>query len=160
MAVEAVMPIFRAAVDAAEQHILRMHSQDFGTVDAPSVAGASPYMADLVRHISHCRCNPPCSSKAFPQWGSTQPWCDLHCLRCMMRGSGILSDGSQARCVERSGAAANASMVVPWEPSNFGGRKAAIYQFESDFLLMLIPAYMKESVRIMPLNARYAQAPQ
>lgn len=56
MAVEAVMPIFRAAVDAAEQHILRMHAQDFGTADEPAVAGASPYMADLVRHISHCRC--------------------------------------------------------------------------------------------------------
>ena len=55
VAVEAVMPIFRAAVDAAEQHVLRMHSQDFGTADVPSVAGASPYMADLVRHISHCR---------------------------------------------------------------------------------------------------------
>ena len=39
VAVEAVMPIFRAAVDAAEQHVLRMHSQDFGTADAPSVAG-------------------------------------------------------------------------------------------------------------------------
>ena len=57
MAVDAVMPIFRAAVDAAEQHILRMHAQDFGAgAEAPAVAGASPYMADLVRHISHCRC--------------------------------------------------------------------------------------------------------
>ncbi|CAK0784167.1 hypothetical protein CVIRNUC_007370 [Coccomyxa viridis] len=55
MAVDAVMPIFRAAVDAAEQHILRMHAQDFGRAEAPAVAGASPYMADLVRHISHCR---------------------------------------------------------------------------------------------------------
>ena len=61
VAVEAVMPVFRAAVDAAEQHILRMHSQDFDAADAPSVAGASPYMADLVRHISHCRPAPPCS---------------------------------------------------------------------------------------------------
>ena len=56
VAVDAVMPIFRAAVDAAEQHILRMHAQDFGRAEAPAVAGASPYMADLVRHISHCRC--------------------------------------------------------------------------------------------------------
>ena len=49
------MPIFRAAVDAAEQAILRMHTQDFGGAEAPSVAGASPYMAELVCHISHCR---------------------------------------------------------------------------------------------------------
>ena len=61
-AVEAVMPLFRAAVDAAEQHILRMHAQDFGGADAPAVAGASPYMADLVRHLSHCRHAPPRSS--------------------------------------------------------------------------------------------------
>lgn len=60
VAVEAVMPVFRAAVDAAEQHVLRMHAQDFGAADAPSVAGASPYMADLIRHISHCRPVPPC----------------------------------------------------------------------------------------------------
>ena len=65
MAVEAVMPIFRAAVDAAEQHILRMHLQDFGAADAPSVAGASPYMADLVRHISHCRCAAAAGGRSF-----------------------------------------------------------------------------------------------
>lgn len=52
VAVEAVMPLFRAAVDDAEQHILRMHSQDFGTATAPDVAGASPYMAQLTRHIA------------------------------------------------------------------------------------------------------------
>ena len=69
VAVEAVMPVFRAAVDTAEQHVLRMHSQDFGTADAPSVAGASPYMADLVRHISHCRFALPCPMAGFSgQW--------------------------------------------------------------------------------------------
>ncbi len=52
MAVEAVMPLFRAAVDVAEQHILRMHAQDFGTATPPDVAGASPYMAQLTRHIA------------------------------------------------------------------------------------------------------------
>lgn len=56
VAVEAVVPLFRAAVDAAEQHILRMHAQDFGAASAPAVAGASPYMADLTRHIALCRC--------------------------------------------------------------------------------------------------------
>ncbi|EIE21637.1 hypothetical protein COCSUDRAFT_30131 [Coccomyxa subellipsoidea C-169] len=55
VAVEAVVPLFRAAVDAAEQHILRMHAQDFGAASAPAVAGASPYMADLTRHIALCR---------------------------------------------------------------------------------------------------------
>lgn len=58
VAVEAVMPLFRAAVDAAEAAVLRMHSQDFGAASAPPVAGASPYMADLTRHIAHCRCPP------------------------------------------------------------------------------------------------------
>lgn len=65
VAVDAVMPIFRAAVDAAEQHILRMHAQDFGRAEAPAVAGASPYMADLVRHISHCRCAVVAASRSF-----------------------------------------------------------------------------------------------
>jgi hypothetical protein len=58
VAVEAVVPLFRAAVDSAEQHILRMHAQDFGAASAPAVAGASPYMADLTRHIALCRCHP------------------------------------------------------------------------------------------------------
>ncbi len=49
------MPLFRAAVDAAEQAVLRMHSHDFGAASAPSIAGASPYMADLTRHIALCR---------------------------------------------------------------------------------------------------------
>jgi hypothetical protein len=52
VAVEAVMPLFRAAVEVAEQHILSMHSHDFGAATAPEVAGASPYMAQLTRHIA------------------------------------------------------------------------------------------------------------
>ena len=59
VAVEAVMPLFRAAVDAAEQAVLRMHSHGFGAASAPSVAGASPYMADLTRHIALCRSTSP-----------------------------------------------------------------------------------------------------
>ena len=84
MAVEAVMPIFRAAVDASEQHILRMHSQDFGTADAPSVAGASPYMADLVRHISHCRPVPPCSHTSMGT-GSPPGACMHACMHCCVK---------------------------------------------------------------------------
>ncbi len=57
-AVEAVMPLFRAAVDAAEAALLKMHTQDWGADAAPAVAQASPYMAELVRHIVHCRCGP------------------------------------------------------------------------------------------------------
>jgi hypothetical protein len=55
VAVEAVLPLFRAAVDAAEGALLRMHAQDWGGADAPDVARASPYMADLARHLAHCR---------------------------------------------------------------------------------------------------------
>ena len=59
MAVDAVMPIFRAAVDAAEQHILRMHVQDFGGAQAPAVAGPRPTW--------------PTSSATSPTAGAPQP---------------------------------------------------------------------------------------
>ncbi len=91
MAVEAVMPIFRAAVDAAEQHVLRMHSQDFGTADAPSVAGASPYMADLVRHISHCRCVPPCSSMAGLFCNAALQSTGVVCIGCRCTNVAVVS---------------------------------------------------------------------
>ena len=59
-AVEAVLPLFRTAVDAAEGALLRMHAQDWGGSDAPDVARPSPYMADLTRHLAHCRrASPP-----------------------------------------------------------------------------------------------------
>ena len=79
------MPIFRAAVDAAEQAILRMHTQDFGGAEAPAVVGASPYMAELVRHISLCRrapslCRPPTYLLPQALQGETSV------KRCALRG--------------------------------------------------------------------------
>ena len=44
VAVDAVMPIFRAAVDAAEQHVLRMHAQDFGGAAAPARGRGQPHL--------------------------------------------------------------------------------------------------------------------
>lgn len=91
------MPIFRAAVDAAEQHILRMHAQDFGTADAPAVAGASPYMADLVRHMSHCRrvglCRQQCCSHA--------PLIAAACIYMQAHWASVTPEGcSDARSLE------------------------------------------------------------
>ena len=57
VAVEAVMPIFRAMVEAAEQQILAIHSQKFGGEERPGgVTNASPYMLGLAAHVAHCRC--------------------------------------------------------------------------------------------------------
>ena len=58
MAVDAVVPIFRAAVEAAEGALLRMHEQGFGGDAPPAVAAPSPYMAELARQLSHFRCGP------------------------------------------------------------------------------------------------------
>ncbi len=55
VAVEAVVPLFRAAVEAAEGALLRMHGQDFGGDAAPDIAAPSPYMAELARQLSHFR---------------------------------------------------------------------------------------------------------
>lgn len=55
MAVEAVLPLFRAAVDVAEAALLKMHAQDWGIQEVPAVAAPSPYMVELMRHIMHCR---------------------------------------------------------------------------------------------------------
>ncbi len=58
VAMEAVVPLFRAAVEAAEGALLRMHAQDFASEAAPDVAAPSPYMAELARLLSHFRCGP------------------------------------------------------------------------------------------------------
>lgn len=50
------MPIFRAMVEAAEQHLLGIHGQNFGGEErAGGVTNASPYMLGLAAHIAHCR---------------------------------------------------------------------------------------------------------
>ena len=67
MAVDAVVPIFRAAVEAAEGALLRMHEQGFGGDAPPAVAAPSPYMAELARQLSHFRCGPaPRAANAAP----------------------------------------------------------------------------------------------
>ncbi len=54
-AVDAVMPIFRSAVEGAEEAIVRMHAVNFAQAGEPSVVMPSPYMADLVKLLSHVR---------------------------------------------------------------------------------------------------------
>lgn len=54
-AVEAVLPIFRSAVEVAEEIMLRMHSLNFGEEGEPTVVAVSPYMSDLTKHLSHLR---------------------------------------------------------------------------------------------------------
>ncbi|CAL8469379.1 g8920 [Coccomyxa elongata] len=102
VAVEAVMPLFRAAVDAAEQAVLRMHSHDFGAASAPSVAGASPYMADLTRHIALCRVeylskfSPPPSSSTASFGGALTERMAGRILLFFMRHASLLRPLSQA----------------------------------------------------------------
>ena len=56
-AVEAVMPLMRAAVERGEALLLKMHDHGFGSESTPEMARPSPYMLELGRHLSHCRCN-------------------------------------------------------------------------------------------------------
>ncbi len=61
-AVEVVLPLFRAMVDAAEAALLGAHAQGGWGGDTPAgqdgsgALRASRYMADLTRHLAHCRC--------------------------------------------------------------------------------------------------------
>ena len=65
------MPIFRAMVEAGEQQLLAIHSQNFGGEErAGGITNASPYMLGLAAHIAHCR------SAAFP--------CDLLCVSTIL----------------------------------------------------------------------------
>eukprot|EP00887_Chlorella_sp_A99_P006562 scaffold3.g6562.t1 len=70
-ALELVAPTFQAIAEAAEAALLRMHEQHWGGGDAggkaggeaaggaaaplPEVVDTSPYMAQLARHLAHCR---------------------------------------------------------------------------------------------------------
>ncbi|KAK9840386.1 hypothetical protein WJX74_009033 [Apatococcus lobatus] len=77
VAVEAVMPIFRAMVEAAEQQLLAIHTQNFGGKErAGGVINASPYMLGLAAHIAHCRTDylsrlTPAPSASVPSFGAT-----------------------------------------------------------------------------------------
>jgi len=66
VAVDAVVPIFRAAVEATEGALLRMHEQGFGGDAPPAVSAPSPYMAELARQLSHFRCGPRAAGAAPP----------------------------------------------------------------------------------------------
>ena len=50
-----MLPIFKAAVERAEDCILRLHACNFAPAASASVAQASGPTAELVRHLSHCR---------------------------------------------------------------------------------------------------------
>lgn len=54
VAIEAVLPLFKAMVEAAEQHLLRMHGEGLGQ-EGPGELHTSGYMRDLTHHLSHCR---------------------------------------------------------------------------------------------------------
>lgn len=54
-AVEAVLPCFKAAVERAEECILRLHACNFAPAASAPVAQPSGPVAELTRHLSHCR---------------------------------------------------------------------------------------------------------
>ena len=53
---EAVMPIFKAMVEAAEEVILRLHTESFAEGGQQGMTQASAYMQTLTSHLTHCRC--------------------------------------------------------------------------------------------------------
>lgn len=55
VALEAVMPMFKAMVEAAEDIILRLHIEDFGQEQQQGMTQASAYMQALTAHLNHCR---------------------------------------------------------------------------------------------------------
>ena len=55
VAIEAVMPIFKAMVEAAEEIILRLHSEGFADEGQQGMTQASAYMQALNTHLTHCR---------------------------------------------------------------------------------------------------------
>lgn len=55
VAIEAVMPIFKAMVEAAEEVILRLHSEGFADEGQQGMTQASAYMQALTTHLTHCR---------------------------------------------------------------------------------------------------------
>lgn len=55
VAMEAVMPLFRAAVERAEDLIIKLHDCNFATATEAAVTHASPPTGDLARHLMHCR---------------------------------------------------------------------------------------------------------
>lgn len=59
VAMEAVMPIFKAMVEAAEEIILRLHSESFGEGGQQGMTQASAYMQALTSHLTHCRSTYP-----------------------------------------------------------------------------------------------------
>ncbi|DBA86122.1 hypothetical protein WJX77_008098 [Trebouxia sp. C0004] len=55
VAIEAVMPIFKAMVEAAEEIILRLHIEGFADGGQQGMTQASAYMQALITHLTHCR---------------------------------------------------------------------------------------------------------
>ena len=52
---EAVMPIFKAMVEAAEEITLRLHTESFAEQGQQDMTQASAYMQALTSHLTHCR---------------------------------------------------------------------------------------------------------
>lgn len=55
VAIETVMPLFRAAVERAEELLLRLHSCDFSAATEAAVTHASAPVTELAQHLLHCR---------------------------------------------------------------------------------------------------------
>jgi len=49
------MPIFKAMVEAAEEIMLRLHSEGFADEGQQGMTQASAYMQALTTHLTHCR---------------------------------------------------------------------------------------------------------
>ncbi|KAL3159741.1 hypothetical protein ABBQ38_010147 [Trebouxia sp. C0009 RCD-2024] len=54
VALEAVLPIFKAMVETAEEIILRLHTESFAETSQQGMTQASAYMQALTAHLTHC----------------------------------------------------------------------------------------------------------
>ncbi len=76
VAIEAVMPIFKAMVEAAEEIILRLHSEGFADEGQQGMTQASAYMQALTTHLTHCR-SLLCLSSLVPPTSLTAGHCSV-----------------------------------------------------------------------------------
>ena len=93
---EAVLPCFKAAVERAEECILRLHACNFAPASSAPVAQPSGPVSELTRHLSHCRHVPGCWDVLALVWALTNSWelglgCRFHSVSHMWRLLGLAS---------------------------------------------------------------------
>ena len=85
VAIEAVMPVFKAMVEAAEEIILRLHSEGFADEGQQGMTEASAYMQALTTHLTHCRsllCLSSLCPSPLPSCGWDSPLNPLLVITC------------------------------------------------------------------------------